>query len=230
MIELVNGDCVGEIEKLIEQGIKVDCIITDPPYFISKENNFKTMGRAGIDFGTWDKGNISFIFLDEFKKILTKNGSAIIFYDWKKISYLIDAAEKAGFICKDILRFEKTNPMPRNRDRRYISDTEYAVWFTTPKAKWVFNRQMDSYQRPKFVSCVERGYHPTQKPVSVMEDIIKIHTTECMTILDPFAGSGTTGVACINTNRNFIGIELNKEYFDVAKERINNKIRKIERK
>lgn len=66
----------------------------------------------------------------------------------------------------------------------------------------------------------EKGYHPTQKPVSLMEYLIKTYTNEGDTVLDPTMGSGTTGVACVNTNRNFIGIERDKKYFDIAKTRI----------
>lgn len=65
-------------------------------------------------------------------------------------------------------------------------------------------------------------YHPTQKNLKLMEELVKIHTDENDTVLDCFMGSGTTGVACVNTNRNFIGIELDDNYFKIAEERINN--------
>ena len=68
---------------------------------------------------------------------------------------------------------------------------------------------------------VEKGFHPTQKPVALLEYLIKTYSNEGDTILDNTMGSGSTGVACVNTNRNFIGIELNKEYFDIASDRIN---------
>lgn len=119
-----------------------------------------------------------------------------------------------------MLRLEKTNPMPRNRDRRYITDYECAIWFTMPKAKWIFNRQDPNYQRPKFVHSVQSGLHPTQKNLQLMEELVKIHSNEGNTILDPFMGSGTTGVACQNLSRKFIGIELDPDYFDVAVNRI----------
>jgi site-specific DNA-methyltransferase (adenine-specific) len=70
------------------------------------------------------------------------------------------------------------------------------------------------------VSGKEKTEHTTQKPISLMEHLVKIHTNENDLVLDPFMGSGTTGVACKNLNRNFIGIELDKEYFNIAKERI----------
>lgn len=89
-----------------------------------------------------------------------------------------------------------------------------------PRARWTFNRQSNTYERPKFIGSIERGLHPTQKNTALMEWLVKIHTDENQTVLDPFMGSGTTGVACKKLNRNFIGIELDKTYFNIAKERI----------
>ena len=89
-----------------------------------------------------------------------------------------------------------------------------------PKAKWTFNRQHPKYQRPKFVHSIDKGLHPTQKSLSLIEELLAIHTASGDVVFDPFMGSGTTGVACVNTNRNFIGIELDKNYFRVATDRI----------
>jgi len=221
-VDLYNGDCLEVMDKLIEKGVKVDAVITDPPYNIAKDNNFKSMGRTGIDFGEWDKGFDLFSYINRVYKLLDKNGSFIVFNDWKNLGDITKYSENLGFVCKDMIRLEKTNPMPRNRDRRYITDFECAVWFTMPKAKWVFNRQSDTYERPKFVGSVEKGFHPTQKNTGLMEWLTKIHSNENQTVLDPFMGSGTTGVACKNLNRNFIGIELDEKYFKIAEERINN--------
>ena len=119
-----------------------------------------------------------------------------------------------------MLRLEKTNPMPRNRDRRYITDFECAIWFTKKGAKWTFNRQDEKYQRPKFVKSIDKGFHPTQKSLSLMEDLIKIHSNVGDTVLDCFMGSGTTGLACKNLKRGFVGIEMDVAYFSTAKKRI----------
>lgn len=191
------------------------------------------MGRAGIDFGEWDKNFDLFSYIDLVYTLLDKNGSFIVFNDWKNLGDISRYAEGLGFITKDMIRWEKTNPMPRNRDRRYITDYECAVWFTMPKAKWTFNRQDDNYERPKFVGSIAKGFHPTQKNVKLMEWLVKIHTNKGNTVLDPFCGSGTTGVACKNLNRNFIGIDngicdkeksefYNWKWVDIAKYRIEN--------
>ena len=224
MYKLYNGDCLEVMDKLIDEGVKVDCILTDPPYMIARKNNFHTMGRKGIDFGEWDKDVDLFSWLDRIPKLLSKNGSVVIFNDWKNLGDIARYCESLGLEIKDLLRWEKTNPMPRNRDRRYITDYECAIWLVNKKSKWVFNRLDEKYQRPKFkypvVSGNEKTIHATQKPVKLMEEIIRVHTKEDNTILDCFMGSGSTGVACMNTNRKFIGIELDENYFNIAKQRI----------
>jgi site-specific DNA-methyltransferase (adenine-specific) len=227
MNKLYQGDCLEVMDKLITEGVKVDAIITDPPYNIARDNNFNTMGRAGIDFGEWDKGFDLFSWIDKGKELLSKNGSMVIFNDWKNIGDIAKHCESKGLVIKDMLRWEKLNPMPRNRDRRYITDFEVAVWVTNKNAKWIFNRQDKNYQRCKFVGALTsksektNAGHPTQKPIWLMENILQIHTNENNLILDPFMGSGTTGVACKNLNRDFIGIELDKKYFKIAEDRIN---------
>lgn len=224
---IFNEDCITEMKKLTQEGYKVDCIITDPPYEISRENNFSTMeNRTGIDFGEWDKDVDHTSWLSYVYDITTDNASIIIFQDWKKLGIIANELEKVGFEVKDMLRWEKVNPMPRNRDRRYIVDFECAIWAVKKNSKWTFNRQDDKFQRPKFiypiVSGKEKTIHPTQKPISLMEDLIKIHTNENDIILDIFMGSGSTGVAALNLNRKFIGIELDKKYYDIAFDRISD--------
>ena len=235
-IKLYNSDCLEVMGKLIELGVKVDTIITDPPYNIARDNNLHTMKgkngrlvhRRGIDFGEWDKGFDQISWLEYLPKILNKNGGVIIFNDWKKLGDTVKKLEELNFEIKDMIRWEKSNPMPRNRDRRYIVDYECAVWAVMPNSKWVFNRQDEKFQRPKFVypsvGGKEKTIHPTQKPIALMEDLVRIHTNEGDTVLDCFMGSGSTGIACKNLNRNFIGIELDENYFNIAKERIENEI------
>jgi site-specific DNA-methyltransferase (adenine-specific) len=143
-----------------------------------------------------------------------------VFNAWRNLGLIADYAEKQGFDTKDMIRLEKSNPMPRNRDRRYITDYECAIWFVKNGAKWTFNRQDSKYQRPKFVASIESGLHPTQKNLSLMENLVKIHSNQGDMVIDPFMGSGTTGVACKNLGRKFIGIEQNADYFDIAKNRI----------
>lgn len=216
--KLFNGNCLSILPTLPKES--VDLILTDPPYNISKPNGFRSMGRSGIDFGEWDKEADLTSYLDYCRSILTKDGSIIIFNDWKNLGMISEYCEQLGFVTKDLLRLEKTNPMPRNRDRRYITDYELAIWLTQPKAKWTFNRIDAKYQRPKFVHSIDKGLHPTQKSLGLMEDLVKIHTNKHDTVLDPFMGSGTTGLACKNLERSFIGIEMDNSFFNIVEERL----------
>ena len=219
---LMQGDCLKMLEH-VKSG-SVDLILTDPPYNIARKNNFHTMGRAGIDFGWWDKGFDLFSYMNEIPRVLSKDGSAVIFNDWKNLGDIARYGESLGLIVKDMIRWEKLNPMPRNRDRRYITDYECAVWMTTAKANWTFNRQSDTYDRPMISGSLtprsEKTSHTTQKPVYLMEHLLKTHSNYGDVVLDPFMGSGTTGVACENLGRDFIGIELDQGYFDIARKRI----------
>lgn len=219
-MKLIYWECLEEMDKLIEQWVKVDAIITDPPYNIARDNNFTTMWRSGIDFWEWDKWADLLSWIDKGIELLDKNGSMVIFNDWKNIWDIARYAESKWMIIKDMIRLEKSNPMPRNRDRRYITDYEVAVWLVMPKAKWIFNRQDEKYERPKFMASIDKWLHPTQKSLKLMEWLCKIHSNQWQTILDPFMWSWTTGVACKNLGRKFIWIELDETYFNIAKERL----------
>ena len=226
--KLYLGNAYTIIDELIKNNVKVNHIITDPPYNISHENNFNTLKcpRQGVDFGEWDKNFDLFSWIPKYEKILDKNGSMIIFCSYRYISFIIKTMEESNLEVKDILVWKKSNPMPRNIERRYVQDMEFAIWGVKKGAKWVFNKDKKKpYMRSMFetstVSGNERTSHPTQKSLQLMQDIIKIHTNENDIVIDPFMGSGTTGLACLNLNRKFIGIELDKNYFNLSVERLN---------
>lgn len=228
MNNIYNADAYEKIDHLIKYGIRVDHIITDPPYNISQENNFNTMNnpRSGIDFGEWDRGKFDlFSWIPKYLKILNKDGSIVIFCSYRYISYIIDVLENNGVIVKDVLVWQKSNPMPRNIARRYVQDMEFAIWGVKKGAKWVFNKSKEkSYERSLFfaplVAGKERLGHPTQKSLKIMKEIIEIHTNKDQTILDPFMGSGTTGQAALELGRQFIGIEKEKDFFEICKKRL----------
>ena len=226
--KLYLGNAYTIIDELIKENVKVNHIITDPPYNISHENNFNTLKcpRQGVDFGEWDKSFDLFSWISKYEKILDKNGSMIIFCSYRYISFIIKTMEESNLEVKDVLVWKKSNPMPRNIERRYVQDMEFAIWGVKKGAKWVFNKDKEKpYMRSMFetstVSGNERTIHPTQKSLHLMQDIIKIHTNRDDVIIDPFMGSGTTGLACLNLNRKFIGIELDKNYFNLSADRLN---------
>lgn len=227
---IYNQDAVLGLKQIQDESI--DLIIADPPYVISKESNFHTMkdrknARTGTNFGKWDMDFDNDPWITESFKTLKPGGSLIVFNDFKKSSIVVDIATNAGYVYKDTLIWKKTNPMPRNRDRRYIPDVEMLIWFVKP-GKWTYNRQNEKYESSILPFAVESGggfkrYHPTQKPVKLIEYLLSIHSNEGDIILDPFMGSGTTAIAAINTNRNFIGFELDKNYYDICINRIAEK-------
>ena len=222
------------IREFVRLDMKVDHIITDPPYNISTENNFSTMKnpRTGVDFGEWDKKFDLCGWISDYSRILSKNGSMIIFCSYRYMSEIVRALEKSSLIVKDILEWKKTNPMPRNTNRRYVQDTEFAIWAVMKGSKWIFNKPDDKpYLRSQFIAPIvggrERTIHPTQKSLSVMNDIIKIHTNPGDKILDPFMGSGTTGVAALNSCRDFIGVEIDEKYYNISSNRIKETVAKL---
>lgn len=229
--QLYNDDALTIIKEFKRNGLKVNHIITDPPYNISKANNFNTMNtpRTGIDFGEWDKGKFNlFTWIKPYSEILDKDGSFIIFCSYLYISEIAKVCENCNLQVKDIIVWQKANPMPRNINRRYVQDLEFAIWAVKTNSKWTFNKPDNStYLRSLFKYPVARSVnnkrHPTQKNLELMEEIMKIHTNENDIILDPFMGSGTTGIAAINLKRRFIGIEFDKNHFEFAKERFNLK-------
>ena len=228
MINLLKGDCLELLETLEKESI--DALITDPPYNIARKNNFKSMGRAGIDFGDWDKGFDLTSWIAVAVSRVKKGGNVVIFTDWKSITPIVEELEKNECDVKDMIRIEKSNPIPRNRDRRFITDYEVAVYGVKRGGKWTFNRLDEKYEKPLIKTSVtpksqkvDNG-HPTQKSLYAMEWLIERLTNEGDVVLDPFMGSGTTGVACQKLNRDFIGCELSDEYFKMAQKRLQYKL------
>ena len=135
--------------------------------------------------------------------------------------------EENNLEVKDIIVWKKTNPMPRNIERRYVQDMEFAIWAVKKGAKWTFNKDKDKpYMRSLFetstVAGAEKVPHPTQKSLKLMQALIQTHTNEKDLIIDPFMGSGSTGLAAIQLGRKFIGIELDKTYFNMALDRLSD--------
>lgn len=227
---IYNVDANRKLEDLLREGVQVDHIITDPPYNISKKNNFATMttsNRKGVDFGKWDKGFDLTGWIETACTLLKPGGTFIIFNSYRNLTPIIEELEKNGLEVKDLIRWVKTNPMPRNTTRRYVQDSEYAIWAVKPGKPWVFNKpKSENYLRAQFssstVSGLERTSHPTQKSLKLIKELVSIHTDPGQVVLDPFMGSGTTGVAANSLGRKFLGIELEKEYFQIAKIRLDS--------
>ena len=127
--EIFNTDAFVWVKTALKNGIKANHIITDPPYNMSKKNNFSTMKnpRQGVNFGAWDNNFALLEWIGDFSKILDKNGSFIVFCSYKFISDIHKVCEISNLEVKDILVWQKNNPMPRNTNRRYVQDMEFAL-------------------------------------------------------------------------------------------------------
>lgn len=227
MIRIYNEDYKKTIKRLLKENVLLDAIITDPPYGVSRNHQlgYSNMGRNGMDYGDWDYNFNQRTWIKKCAPLIKKGGTFIIFNDWKNFTIISNQLIKECFIVKDIIRWEKNNPMPRNVDRRYVNDCEFAIWAVKEGKPWTFNKPKNKgYLKPLYKTGVVPGgkkrLHPTQKHLGLMEEIIKVHTNPDDLIFDPFLGSGTTALACKKTKRNCIGSEIDNKYYEAALKRM----------
>lgn len=142
-----NCDYVDLVKRMKKQNIKVDLIFTDPPYCVSRDYQlgFSNMGRAGMNYGQWDYNFDQKKWISDVSDLVKDGGSIIIFNDWKNFSYVVEELEKNGFLLKDLIRWEKGNPMPRNVNSRYLSDCEFAIWSVGGKCDISYHDVNGSY-------------------------------------------------------------------------------------
>lgn len=218
---LHNIDCLDGFKQL-EDG-SVDLVLTDPPYNISIKNNFKSLNRAGIDFGEWDKGFNQVDWLKAVAPKIRKGGSIVVFNAVQNINTVIDTLTAEGFTYKELGFYKKSNPIPRNRDRLYVTSIEPYIWLVKGKG-WTFNRQKDTYETGIMEHPVvhhSKRIHTTQKPVELMETLVKIHSNEGDLVLDCFSGSASTLIACHGSGRDYIGFEKDIDNY-------NNSVKRLE--
>jgi len=242
---ILLGDSL-EIMKTIPSK-SVDLIFADPPYNLQLKNILYRPDQTTVEAVTqdWDKfnnykeyDNFTEQWLKESKRILKKGGALWVIGSYHNILRVGTSIQNNGFwILNDII-WHKTNPMPNFRGTRFTNAHETLLWCTTSReAKYTFNyqnlkklndgKQMRSDWYIPICSGKERlrennnqRSHPTQKPEALMYRIILSSTNKSDTILDPFLGSGTTAVVAKKLQRNFIGIEQDKEYISLAKKRL----------
>ena len=169
------------------------------------------------EYGEWDT---SFTmekldeFIGEYYKKLRKGGTMIIFFDIWKITPLKELMEKHKFKQIRFIEWIKTNPQPLNSKTNYLTNSREIALLGVKGGKPTFNSKYDNaiYSYP--IQGGKKRFHPTQKSLSLFEDLIKKHSNEGDLVLDTFLGSGTTAIASKNTNRRFKGCEVSKEYYD----------------
>ena len=232
-IELLHGDCL-ELMKYIPDK-SVDMILADLPYGTTR-NKWDSIIPLGLLWEQYervikDNGCIALFAQTPFDKVLGFSNLKLLKYEWiwkKNIATgHLNAKKMPMKEHENILVFYKKLPTynpqmikgePYVNKRKPVNDngSNYGYIERTDTIN-------DGTRYPKSILEFDReiGFHPTQKPVPLLEYLIKTYTNEGETVLDNCMGSGSTGVACLNTNRNFIGIELDDKYFEIAKQRIN---------
>lgn len=234
IVNLYNDNCIEAMKKIEDDSI--DLIVTDPPYNLGnfmkdrdtnlkkmRDNFFADAGWDNMEFDEWLDSMDD--FFESSARVMKKGGSIIVFMAIIKVESVIKLAEKHGFYYKTTGIWHKTNPMPRNMNLHFVNSTEAWIYFTYETRTGTFNNNgamLHDFIETSVTPNGERKYgkHPTQKPESLMQHFVDVLSDEDDWILDPFMGSGSTGVAAKRGNRNFIGIELSKDYFDIASQRI----------
>ena len=230
---LYNNDCIEVMEKMIEKGIKVDLVLTDPPYDIK---NTKTGGNSDLN-KTFQKcqDQIKEKGLDkgiDYERILPllwniqgKKKNIYIWCNKAQIPMYLDYFVNEKNCSFDIIKWVKTNPVP-NYYNKYTTDTEYLLYFRKGGYCKPENSEDAStlYQSPLNLKDKKKYGHPTIKPIEILERVIRNSSKPGDTIFDGFMGSGSTGVAANNLGRKFIGVELDKEFYELSEKRIKGEI------
>ncbi|MBP42747.1 MAG: hypothetical protein CL528_13315 [Aequorivita sp.] len=227
--ELFLGDCLEYMKTISDNSI--DLILTDPPYNIGDKNKRTKVGNNIISneeaWGSWDQyswedyENMMFELIKQSLRILRDGGSFYCFTAREYNGYFTKKAIDLGFNYNNTLAILKDNPLPHFTKTNFRSCFELCFYVSKSKPK-TFNFVSQKICKNVFNYLIGRKEttHPTEKPLLFCENIIKISSNENNIIFDPFMGSGTTGVASLKLQRKFIGCEINKEYFEIAKKRI----------
>lgn len=223
-MKLYKGDCLEVMKDIPSES--VDLIVTDPPYRTISGGNKSTKWKSGYstsvlsenDGKIFEHNDINHLdWLKESYRVLKNNSHIYIMTNLLNLFTIQQLAERVGFKTHNLLIWEKNNA---NANRWYMKNCEYVLFMRKGNAKTINNPSSKTVH--KFNNIIGNKLHPTEKPVELMELYILNSSKEGETVLDPFMGSCSTGVASVNTNRNFIGIEKDEGYFEIAKERIEN--------
>jgi site-specific DNA-methyltransferase (adenine-specific) len=214
MIQLIHGDCLEEMKKIPDGSI--DLVLTDPPYGINYQSNMRTVSKK-FDIIANDNNDMRFVAYNEYQRVLKDNTCAVIFCSWK--NFAVDFLElQKLFNIKNVIIWNKGGGGIGDLKHSLLTDYEIAIVAHKGRCKIRGKRDGSVWSHKKVNP--NKMVHPTEKPLDLMERLVEKFTDTDCTILDTFMGSGVVGVACKNLNRNFIGIELDKDYFEIAKKRI----------
>lgn len=227
MIDLKHGDCLRILKNIEDKS--VDLIVTDPPYKLVQggctNNAVKLKGATQNELksgSVFVNNNINFEdWIPEVYRVLKDDSHCYFMCNDRNLRELLNVCYKSGFKLLNILVWAKSKHSP---NRYYLKNCEFITFLRKGKAKNINN--MGTKQLIK-IDNVENKVHPSEKPLELIKILIANSSDKNDVILDPFMGSGTTGVACIKTNRSFIGIEVDENYFNIAKKRIEEETKDV---
>lgn len=205
----MHGDCL-ELMRDIPDG-SVDVVLTDIPYGVV---NRSSNGLRNLDKGAADECSIPICATMEHFIRIAKN-SIYVFCGTEQVSEIRRRMIEHGLSTRLII-WEKTNPSPMNGQHIWLSGVECCVFGKRKGAPFNLHCENTVLRYP----CGRNKLHPTQKPLDLITKLLIASTNKTDLVLDPFMGSGTTGVACANTGRRFIGIEKDDHWFEVARDRV----------
>ena len=236
--ELILGDCTEKLKKIPDNSI--DLIFTDPPYGValregSKETIklFRHSSKNTVITEEWDRfpdyQKFCHSWISECDRVLRPKGWLCIWNDFRRISDIQIVCDKYGFELADMLTWAKTNA-PLTFPIGLIKSCEYCLIFYKKSKdknyqKYLSKSLLRNYLLKPITPTRERiegGYHPTVKSRAVLYPLIEKYSREGDIVLDPFSGSGSIIVSAIELNRKSIGIEKEKDYYDISLKRINN--------
>jgi len=226
-ILLSNGNSSGLIKTV--ESASIDLILTDPPYNLSpySTGNIKAPWRKEInnDLAEWD--NLAFNpadWVDEFRRILKPTGNIFAFTSYNMLGKWHEAFDPV-FDTFQFVVWHKTNPVPKLRRAGFLNSCELIVALWNKGHNWNFTNQREMHNFIEAPICMglerlKTPLHPTQKPVKVLRKLIEWGSNPGDIVFDPFMGVGSSGVAALQLDRRFLGFELDPEYFNAAKIRL----------
>lgn len=221
-VDLRKGDCLEIMRRLPDK--YVDLVVTDPPYDIqtSGAGLYKQEDKQYVKELVGMKDGFSEEILDELCRVMKKI-NIYLFCSQKQIIPLLDYFVRRKGCNWNLLSWHKSNPIPACGNK-YLTDTEFILFFREKGVKvyGTFDSKKTFYITPLNQKDKKKYGHPTCKPEEIVKNLVVNSSQENDIVLDPFMGSGTTGAVSVNINRNFIGVEINDDYFHVAENRIND--------
>lgn len=227
-IKIYNQDSLITMESLLQDNIKVDCIVTDPPYPITARGTRGTTGGMltkdiNLKGKVFDHNNCDVKdWMPKCYELLKDGGHAYFMTNHKNLIEYLNTAESLGFSFIKSLIWDKCNKI---MGRFYMSQYEYILFFRKGEGIQINNcgtSDIISIPNKKLKDENGKNYHDTEKPVELMKILVENSTKENELVLDPFVGIGATPIACKETNRRFIGGEIDENYFNVAVNRLDN--------